>query len=197
MGSPTLGRLVDPARFQELLGASPSGVAMRLVDGSGAAIAASPGAEAVLGGDGGADLVRRPIVADGAIAGEIIARAGAGTDPATARSAAELVGRAIDLVVVEALARRAIATAAIDDLRELALLSRLSATLATTTDPTEVARHVLESVSRPLHPVAGIVLDADGTSVLASSGPADAVATLLSAAPPLVARLRAEDPIVG
>jgi serine phosphatase RsbU (regulator of sigma subunit) len=198
MGSPGLGRLIDPARLADLLSAAAgSGLAVRLVDASGAEIAASPGAAAVLDGPGGAVLGRRRIEIDGAAIGEIVTGAPIDADTAVARSQAELVGRAIELVVEEAFARRAIATSAITDLRELALLSRLTATLATIIDPTEIARHVLDSVSRPLHPLAGLVFDADSATVLASAGPADAVAELLAGAPPLVARLRAEDPIVG
>jgi serine phosphatase RsbU (regulator of sigma subunit) len=199
MGSPPLGRLVDPGRLRTLLdavAAATPGLVIRLVDASGATVAATDGGGGTLEAKDPAGLAHRRLAVGDEVLGAVEAWRPDGPDE-SAQASAEAVGQAVGLILEEALSRRAIAAAAIDDLRELALLSRLSATLATTADPGDVARQVLQGVSRPLRPLAGLVLAADGSTVLASAGPEPAVAELLAGSGPLVARLRAEDPIVG
>jgi hypothetical protein len=71
--------------------------------------------------------IRRPLVADGHVLGALEIAGGSVGDVARASAFAELIGRSIELAAVEGLARRAVAGAALDDLRELALLDRLAA----------------------------------------------------------------------
>jgi serine phosphatase RsbU (regulator of sigma subunit) len=185
MGALTLARLLDPARLEDLLEASRAldpRLAIELVPAG--APDATPGA------------VRRPIVVDGQVLGAVQA-AGDGLDPSLVRAHAELVGRSIELAAAEGLSRRAVTGAALEDLRELALLSRLAQTIVTATEPAAIAGCVLETISRPLGPVAGIVLASDGTTELASAGSPDAIEALREAGGPVLERLRAEDPIEG
>jgi serine phosphatase RsbU (regulator of sigma subunit) len=135
-----------------------------------------------------------PLVVDGATVGSVTIRA---ADEAVARSVAGLVGRAIELAAAEGLSRRAVTAAAIDDLRELSLLSRLSETIGSEVDPAGIAGCVLSTVARPLGPATGLVLGPDDVATLAASGPDELIAALREAAAPLIARLRAEDPAIG
>ena len=136
----------------------------------------------------------RSIVVDGRTIGAVAVRA---EDEAVAGAVAELIGRAIELAATEGLGRRAVTAAAIDDLRELALLSRLSETLSSAVDPEAIAGCVLSSVTRPLAPAVGFVVGPDDETLLAVSGSDDDVAALRDDAAPVIARLRAEDPTIG
>ena len=192
MPAPKLGRLIDRASLDGLLAAavavSPE-LGARLLDPDGTEIAAihpPPTRTASVN-------VRRPVAVDGAPIGTLEIRAG---DERTARAVGDLLGRAIELAATEVRARRAVTAAAIDDLRELALLSRLSDTLASAVDPADIAGCVLSTVSRPLGPSVGLVLGPDD-AVVATSGSADDVARLRADAGSLIARLRGEDPSIG
>jgi serine phosphatase RsbU (regulator of sigma subunit) len=90
-----------------------------------------------------------------------------------------------------------VASAALDDLRELALLNRLAQTIVNAADPSAIADRVLETVSRPLGPPAGIVLAEDGVTELASCGSPAAIEALRSAGEPVLETLRLEDPVEG
>jgi serine phosphatase RsbU (regulator of sigma subunit) len=183
MGSPTLGRLVDLERLDALLSAA-------------AAVAPDLQIRVVAPDDrpSGDGTLRRPIVVDGHVVGAV--EVSGGSD-GRATAHAELIGRSIELAAAEGLARRAVTEAALDDLRELALLSRLAQTIVTATEPATIAGTVLETISRPLAPSAGIVLAEDGRTELAAAGDPDALDALRAAGAPVLEQLRAEDPIEG
>jgi serine phosphatase RsbU (regulator of sigma subunit) len=190
VAGPTLERLIDGARLDALLQAArrvAPDLEIRLLPPD-----AAPSANGV---------VRRPIVVDGGVLGTVEV-AGGGDDAraaAQARAAAhaDLVGRSIELAAGEGLARRAVTAAALDDLRELALLSRLAQTIVTATEPSAIAGSVLDTISKPLGPSAGIVLAANGTTELAATGAPEVLAALRAAGAPVLEGLRAEDPIEG
>src|SRR6185295_9125725 len=108
----------------------------------------------------------------------------------------------LSLAASEAAARRAVTAAALDDLRELSLLSRLAETVGAVVEPEQIAGRVLEAIARPLHADTALVLppEMDGAAppviVAALGDPAD-VARLARDAGPLVGRLHAEDPVQG
>ena len=186
MGAIKLERLIPRDRLDAVLEAARAAVpdlAIRLVP-------ADPARE----GDGS---VRRPIVADGHVLGALEVKGGDTGDGARASAVAELIGRSIELAAVEGLARRAVAGAALEDLRELALLDRLATAIASATEPSAIAGSVLETISRPIGPSAGIVLAADGRTELAASGTPDVLDALREAGASVVERHRAEDPIDG
>jgi serine phosphatase RsbU (regulator of sigma subunit) len=194
MGAPRLERLIDRAAVDALLAAAAQvspGLEAWVVDGDGTEVARARSGDHDASGNA---TSTRPLVVDGAAIGSVAVRS---ADQAAARSIAELVGRAIELAATEALGRQIETAAAIDDLRELALLSRLSEALGSTVDPTGIADCVLSTVSRPLGPAVGFVLGPDDMALLAASGSPDEVATLRADAASLIARLRAEDPTVG
>jgi serine phosphatase RsbU (regulator of sigma subunit) len=197
MGAPTLGRLVDQAGLDGLLSAAPAvspGLEAWVLDRDGTQVAGpSQGPTGALP-TASATPTTRAIVVDGATVGTVAVRA---ADQATARSVGELIGRAIELAATEGLGRRAVTAAAIGDLRELALLSRLSETLASAVDPAGIATCVLSTVTRPLGPAVGFVVGPDDVTLLAVSGTDDDVAALRADAAPVIARLRAEDPTIG
>ena len=184
MGGLTLDRLIDRERLDGLLVAAAAAapdLAIRLVAADSRP--AGPG------------TIHRPIVADGQVLGAVDIDGPAGDPRASAH--AELVGRSIELAAGEGLARRAVAEAALDDLRELALMSRLAQMMVSATEPSAIARTLLETISRPLSPSAAIVLADDGVTELASRGDPAALAALRDAGGPVLERLRAEDPIEG
>jgi serine phosphatase RsbU (regulator of sigma subunit) len=191
MGVPKLHRLIEGSGVDALL-ASAAAVAPWLrawvVDRDGTAVG-GPAMAAIPTG-----AWTTPIVVDGAEIGTVHL---AGTDPATARSVGELIGRAIELAATQGLGRRVVTAAAIDDLRELALLSRLAETLASAIDPAGIAGCILSTVSRPLGPAVGFVLGPDDTELLAVSGSVDDVSALRADAASLLIKLRAEDPTIG
>lgn len=195
MAAPTLARLVDQTALDALLitaSAVSPGLEAWVVDRAGAQVAgASRGPEGAPTSPG---TSTRAIVVDGATIGTVAVRA---TDAAIARSVGELIGRAIELAATEGMGRRAVTAAAIDDLRELALLSRLSETLASAIDPAGIAGCVLSTLTRPLGPAVGFVVGPDDATLLAMSGTDDDVAALQTDAAPVIARLRAEDPTIG
>ena len=185
--SPTLLRLIDRDRLAELVDAARAArpeVEIRVVDETSAARPPDPSGR------------QRPIVVGPHVVGAVEWFAGE-ADAGTARAHAELVARSIEIAAAEGLARRAVTDAALDDLRELALLSRLAQSIVTAVDPSAIAGCVLETISRPLGPVAGIVLADDGVTELASAGQPDAIAALRTAGAPVLEQLRAEDPIEG
>jgi serine phosphatase RsbU (regulator of sigma subunit) len=192
MGVPKLHRLIEGSGLDALL-ASASAVAPGLqawvVDRDGTAVGGAPAMPAIPGGAWTA-----PIVVDGAEIGTVHV---AGKDPALARSVGQLIARAIELAATQGLGRRVVTAAAIDDLRELALLSRLAETLASAVDPAGIAGCVLSTVSRPLGPTVGFVLGPDDAELLAVSGSVDDVAALRADAAPLLVKLHAEDPTIG
>jgi serine phosphatase RsbU (regulator of sigma subunit) len=195
MGALTLARLLGARRLDELLAAARAvepRLAIRIVAGDGAGH--GDGAPPSPGDD--ATTTRRPIVVDSRVLGAVEA-GGRGLDPALIRAHAELVGRSIELAAAEGLARREVTGAALDDLRELALLSRLAQAIVAAGDPSAIAGCVLETISRPLGPVAGIVLADDGITELASAGTPEAIEALRVAGAPVLEQLRAEDPIEG
>jgi serine phosphatase RsbU (regulator of sigma subunit) len=185
--SPTLLRLIDRDRLDELLDAARAArpeVAVRVLDAASAAR------------DPEARGRRRPIVVGPHVLGAVEWSVGTGDDE-VARAHAELLGRSIELAAGEGLARRAVTGAALEDLRELALLSRLAQTIATATEPSAIAGCVLDTISRPIGPSAGIVLAADGTTELAAAGAPDVLAALRAAGAPVLEQLFLEDPIEG
>ena len=185
MGTPTLGRLIDHERLEALLTAAAAAapdLRIRLVPPDAAP---SPNG-----------WLRRPIVADGQVLAALEV-SGSGPGDARASTHAELLARSLELAAGEALARRAVAEAALDDLRELALMSRLAQMMVNETEPSAIALTLLETISRPLKPTAGIVLADDGVTELASSGDAETLDALRAGGAPVLEQLRAEDPIEG
>ena len=196
MGVPRLARLIAPEGLVALLAAASAvspGLTAWVVDRAGAEIARI---DPAAGGPPAELLVTasRPIMVAGSEAGTVTVRA---PDAAVARSLAELVGRAIELAATEGSGRRAVTAAAIDDLRELSLLTRLSETLASAVDPADIAGRVLSAIGRPLGPAVGFVLGPNDRMVLASSGSVDLVAALRAGVEPVIARLRAEGSAIG
>jgi serine phosphatase RsbU (regulator of sigma subunit) len=172
-----LGRLIDPPALAGFLataaGLAP-GATVRVVERT-------------------TDAAAAPIHGDDRILGWVEV-SGAGAAGATL---AAMAAAAVGLAAGEGLRRRAVATAAIDDLRELSLLSRLAEMLGGSVDPGAIASCLLSTVSRPLAPAVGLVLGPDDGMLLATAGDEHDVALLRLAAAPLVARLRAEDPAAG
>src|SRR5215210_4405600 len=114
MGAPTLDRLIDAEALRAVLESAAAlapDLVISVVGSGGGPIAGEPV-------DLEAAAVVRPIALDGAVIGQVLV--GGGSPMASA--VAELVGRAIDLAAGEGLGRRRVTAAAIDDLRELALL---------------------------------------------------------------------------
>ncbi len=192
MSAPTsLARLIEPAAVASLLEAARElapAATIRLLDGDGRVLA-GPASDA----HEPSDPIRESVEVDGAVAGTIEVMGGGDAGPAVAR----FVGRAVQMAAAEALRRRAVGAAAIHDLRELSLLSRLSAMLGDSLDPAAIAGCTLSTVARPLGATVGLVLGADDRTPLASSGEPDDIDRLGSAARPLLERLRAEDPVGG
>jgi serine phosphatase RsbU (regulator of sigma subunit) len=174
---PPLGRLIDPAALAGFLatvaGLAP-GATVRIVERS-------------------SETASAPIHGDDRVLGWVEVSGGGAAGAALAAMAAAAVG----LAAGEGLRRRAVAAAAIDDLRELSLLSRLAEMLGGSVDPGAIASCMLSTVSRPLAPAVGLVLGPDDGTLLATAGDDVGVARLRVAAAPLVVRLRAEDPAAG
>lgn len=196
MPAPTsLARLVEPAAVARLLEAAlglAPGATIRVVAGDGRLLGSSAGNERERP-DAHADATREVVEVDGAALGTVEVAGAGDAGPAVAR----FVGRAVEMAAAEALRRRAVGAAAIHDLRELSLLSRLSAMLGGSLEPAAIAGCTLLTVARPLDAAVGLVLDADDRTPLASSGKPDDVARLGAAAGRLIERLRAEDPVNG
>ena len=194
MAAPRLDRLIDRGGLDALLAAAVAaspGAAIRILDRDGTAIAGSPGSEQ----PSAAAPVARPIVLDADVIGSVEVTGGA--DTRTASGLADLVARAVELAATEGIGRRNVTAAAIDDLRELALLSRLSETLGSEVDPDAIAGCVLSSVARPLGATVGFVVGPDDTTVLAANGDARELAALRVDAAGLLARLHSEDSTLG
>ncbi|MEO5940936.1 MAG: GAF domain-containing SpoIIE family protein phosphatase, partial [Candidatus Limnocylindrales bacterium] len=194
MASTRLDRLIDRSRLDALLEAAVSawpGAAIRVLDHAGRPIAGSPGTDL----PSAAAAIARTIVVDTTVIGSVEVVPGA--DARTAAGLADLVARAVELAATEGLGRRNVTAAAIDDLRELALLSRLSDTLGSAVDPDAIAGCVLSTVARPLGASVGFVLGPDDTTVLAASGDAGELGALRDEATGLLARLHGEDPALG
>jgi serine phosphatase RsbU (regulator of sigma subunit) len=204
MGAP-LGKLVDAAalaRFLAIAIAGVPGATVRILHADGRPIAGVGSGD----GDGDRDRdgdhdrgvdpaaeARRAIRLDGRYIGMVEVTAA----PDRADDLAGIVASAVELAAGEGQARRAVTSAAIDDLRELSLLSRLAEMLGGSVDAAAIASCTLSTVSRPLGPAAGLVLGPDDDSVLAAAGdPAD-LAALRTAVGPLLAGLRATGPATG
>jgi sigma-B regulation protein RsbU (phosphoserine phosphatase) len=193
MAAPRLDRLIDRAGLDALLASAAGlapGLAIRILDPAGRPIAGAPGA----GGD--VTPSTHPITVDDSVVGSV-ALEGATADDPRAAAIGRFLGQAIGLAAGEGLGRREVTAAAIDDLRELALLSRLSETLGSAVDPAGIAGCVLEILARPLAAPIGYVSGPDDATVLAASGDPEEVAALRVAAVPLIERLEGEDPRVG
>jgi serine phosphatase RsbU (regulator of sigma subunit) len=191
MAAPRLDRLIDRAGLDALLGsasAAAPGLEIRILDENGMIVAGaapparSPGA------------TTRALTAGGVVVGRLEVD---GPDAAQAASIGELVGRAVELAASEGLGRRTVTAAAIVDLREHALLSRLAETLGSEIDPAGIADCVLSTVARPLRAAVGFVLGPDDATVLAASGADEDVDALRADATGLVDRLHGEDPAIG
>ena len=181
MGRLTLDRLVDRSRLDALIdaaGALAPGVTLGVVE--------TPDAS-------GDQPAGRPIVVDGVEIGRVVVA----RDADRAGAVVEVLAQAIELAAAEGLGRRGVTAAAIDDLRELALLSRLAETIGSAIDATGIASSVLATVSRPLGASAGLVLGPDDTTTIAAAGAEADIAALRDAAGPVIERLRAEDPTIG
>ena len=185
---PPLTRLVPRealARLIEAAAALAPGSATRVQDSDG---------RAVVGAAAGGSHVREAIVVDEVVLGWVEVSGGPSD---TSKAVAAFVARAVEVAAAEGLRRRAVGAAAIEDLRELSLLSRLAEMLGESVDADAIARCTLDTVSRPLAPVAGVVLGPNADSVLASRGDAADISDLAIAAAPVVERLGREDPADG
>jgi sigma-B regulation protein RsbU (phosphoserine phosphatase) len=197
VAAPRLDRLVERpgiAALVEAASAVAPGLAVRVLDPAGGIVAGqAPGGRPNASGPS----ATRPLAAGGAPLGTVVVDGRAERTSPAAADLAELIGRAIELAASEGLARRAVTAAAIDDLRELALLSRLAETLGSAVDPAGIAGCVLSTVARPLAAHLGVVLGPDDATVLAADGAPVEVAALLADAGGVIARLRSEDPALG
>jgi serine phosphatase RsbU (regulator of sigma subunit) len=193
-----LGRLIEPAAIEPLLtaaaGLSPdSTIEVRDVHGERFA------AHGDVVQPGRPTSSRSIVLGDEAVGTVIVT----GSAPAEVLDAmATTVAAALSVAVAEASARRAVTAAALDDLRELSLLSRLAETIGAVVEPEQIAGRVLETIARPLHADVALVLppEADGAvapSIVAAVGDPGDVDRLARDARELVARLSAEDPILG
>lgn len=210
MNGPGLRRLVGPPALARLVTSATAlapDLAVTVTDLDGTVLA---GSHDGLSRVQGSDPARAAIIVDGITVGEVIVArpvlAGVhralpereNGDPALAGAAARLLADAIALAASEAKARRSVAAAAIDDLRELSLLSRLAETIGSSLDPTQIAGCVLDTIRRPLAAdVAAVLAPEPSSSLLAQHGPAEDVAALVHDAATLVTRLRDEDPTQG
>jgi serine phosphatase RsbU (regulator of sigma subunit) len=141
--------------------------------------------------------MRRPIAAAGEPVGAVVVL-GAVADRAALDAAASTVATALSLAATEAAGRRAVSAAALVDLRELSLLSRLAETIGSAVDPDRIAGCVLDVIARPLRAEVGAVLPVGGGGrPVASIGDPDAVDRLVAEADPTVERLRSADPDQG
>lgn len=188
MPAPTsLARLIEPAAVARLIDAAAGlapGATIRLVDGAGHQAPRTMASQ---------DAAREVVAFDGTTLGAVEVLGAGETGPAVAH----FVARAVEMAAAEALRRRAVGAAAIHDLRELSLLSRLSTMLGDSLEPAAIAGCTLSAVARPLHSAVGLVLDADDRTQLASSGKPGDIASLGAAAGPLIERLRADEPVDG
>ena len=198
MAAPRLDRLIARSGVEALLqsaAALEAGAEIRVRDGAGRELAqvGPAGGNRRSEIDGQAPILRPLRVAGGAV-GSVSVR---GVAPDRARLIADLIGRAIELAAHEGLGRRTVAAAAIDDLRELALLGRLADSLGSAVDPAGIAEGVLATLARPLAAPLGFVAGPGGESLLAALGDPGEIAALRIAAVPLMERLQGEDPRVG
>ncbi len=198
MTAAALERLLDAGALEPLLAAAAtltSGLAVEVRDAFGAALIA----RGTVGS--GASRAQARIEVDDEPLG-IVEVSGDGS-PASLEAIASTLAAALSLAAGEAASRRAVTAAALDDLRELSLLSRLAETVGTAVDPEQIAGCVLDTIARPLHADVGLVLPADPVAGDAAAAPVAAlgeavdVARLALDAASLVERLRAEDPVQG
>ena len=140
--------------------------------------------------------MRRPIAAAGEPVGAVVVT-GSVADRAALDAAAATVAAALTLAATEAAGRRAVSAAALVDLRELSLLSRLAETIGSAVDPDRIAGCVLDVIARPLRAEVAAVLPVSGSRPVASIGDAEAVDRLVAEADPIVERLRSADPDQG
>ena len=202
-----LDRLIDRTALDGLLDAAEAGapgLTIRILDDRGAGVARRattdgrhPSPPVPAAPMTAAASMSRPLVVDGEVVGSVEVTGQEAAAAAQAESILELVGRAVELAAAEGLGRRNVTAAAIDDLRELALLARLSETLGSAIDPAGIAGSVLAILARPLAAPLGFVAGPDDTTLLAASGGAEEIAALRVAAVPLIEKLQGEDPRVG
>jgi sigma-B regulation protein RsbU (phosphoserine phosphatase) len=191
MAALRLERLIDRTGLDALLSsatAAAPGLGLRILGADGTIVAGTPAHDRPAG------ATTRRLVVDGQDVGTLEV---GGPDAGQAASIGELVGRAIELAATEGLGRRKVTAAAIVDLRELALLSRLAETLGSEIDAAGIAGCVLSTVARPLGAAVGFVLGPDDATLLAASGAAEDVDALRADASGLIARLHGEDPTLG
>jgi serine phosphatase RsbU (regulator of sigma subunit) len=194
----SLDRLLDAAAIQPLLDAAAGlipGGSIGIEDTGGAVVAAAGGARDDPGA-GVSSEMRRPIAAAGEPVGAVVVT-GSVADRASLDAAAATVAAALSLAATEAAGRRAVSAAALVDLRELSLLSRLAETIGSAVDPDHIAGCVLDVIARPLRAEVGAVLPVSGSRPVASIGDAEAVDRLVAEADPIVKRLRSADPDQG
>ena len=198
MATSDLGRLIDPATVRTLVDAAVAaipGAAISVRDADGIELGQAGSADPEAGHRVGG--VERAIVVDGRPLGTVVVHAD-GSGPAEGLAA--LLATSLSTTATEAAARRAVAAAAILDLRELSLLSRLAETVGGAVEPASIGSLVLDAIARPLRADVGAVLGPpDGTAdrVIAGHGTAADVARAISDARPVLERLHAEDPIQG
>jgi serine phosphatase RsbU (regulator of sigma subunit) len=199
---PRLGRLLDRAAVGQLLAtAVDRNAALRLavVDTTGRVVATTA-AESNGPTDTEHELARRTLVVDGVEIGNVVAwTPNETTDPAAANAEGivALVAGGLELAAAESLVRRDLAATALDDLRELSLLARLSDTIGASLEAAEIARILLAEIVRALRPNAGLILPpgtnckmpSAWTARLAAIGTPDALDELALAGADLVERL--------
>jgi serine phosphatase RsbU (regulator of sigma subunit) len=199
MPTATLGRLLDPDAVRPLLDAALAVLPRATIvvcDADGVPLVRR-GPAATTGGSG--PSARRSIAVDGESVGQVEVAAD-GAVAADLDAVASLLASALALAASEATARRSVTAAALDDLRELSLLSRLAETIGAAVDPDRIAGCVLETIARPLRADVAVVLPADrldGSLVAAALGDPGDVDRLVRDASTVLARLRGEDPIQG
>ena len=164
----SLDRLLDAAAIQQLLDAAARlipGGSIDVEDTDGAVVAAAGGERRETAAAVRSEIVsemRRPIAAAGEPVGAVVVN-GSVADRAALDAVASTVAAALTLAATEAAGRRAVSAAALVDLRELSLLSRLAETIGSAVDPDRIAGSVLDVIARPLRAEVAAVLPAGGS----------------------------------
>jgi serine phosphatase RsbU (regulator of sigma subunit) len=194
----SLDRLLDAAAIQPLLDAAARLIPAATIgveDTDGAVVAAAGPGRDVNASEVSSEM-RRPIAAAGEPVGVVVVT-GSVAERTALDAAASTVAAALTLAATEAAGRRAVSAAALVDLRELSLLSRLAETIGSAVDPDRIAGCVLDVIARPLRAEVAAVLPVGGGRPVASIGDADGVARLVAEADPILERLRSADPDQG
>ena len=149
----SLDRLLDAAAIQQLLDAAAGlipGGSIDVEDTDGAVVAAAGGERRETAAAVRSEIVsemRRPIAAAGEPVGAVVVN-GSVADRAALDAVASTVAAALTLAATEAAGRRAVSAAALVDLRELSLLSRLAETIGSAVDPDRIAGSVLDVIAQ-------------------------------------------------